>query len=92
MSRAKPPSTRTSSTTEIAERPKARLAHDRRRRILTILLSCLFVLLVGSRWMLSPLATSVVNKKLAALPNYRGQVGAVKVVPWRAAIATGPRR
>jgi hypothetical protein len=52
-------------------------------RVLGIVVSGIFALLLVARFVGSPLATRFVNRKLAALPDYTGHVGAVQVALWR---------
>lgn len=68
-----------------AHRPRERKSGGWRRGLLIafglVLGLVLLLFLVGS-----PLATSLVNRKLAALPTYSGHVDAVKLQLWRGAV------
>lgn len=61
-------------------RPRTFRRWKRRLLITAWVIVGLFVVV---RFVGSPIAKSVVNKKLAALPGYRGQVETVKLWPWR---------
>ncbi|MDB6093102.1 MAG: hypothetical protein JWM32_664 [Verrucomicrobia bacterium] len=52
-------------------------------RIVTWILAMVIVLLLLVRFVGSPIATSILNKRLAALPGYPGHVGAVQLALWR---------
>lgn len=52
------------------------------KRILVVALG-LFALVIVIALIASPIATWAVNRKLANLPDYRGQVGAVTVAIWK---------
>ena len=52
-------------------------------RILIWIVGIIFVLFLLVRFVGSPIATSIVNKRLAALPGYPGHVGAVQLALWR---------
>lgn len=55
-------------------------------RILGVVVLVLVSLLLVIRVLGSPLATKMVNRKLAALPDYTGHVGGVHLALWRGAV------
>lgn len=59
--------------------------HSRRRgpRVLIWIAAIIVVLFLLIRFVGSPIATSLVNKRLEALPGYPGHVGAVQLALWR---------
>lgn len=56
-------------------------------KILGVTALIVLVLLLGVRLAVSPWATSIVNRKLAALPQYTGRVGSVQIALWRGTIS-----
>ena len=53
-------------------------------RVLLILAALVVVLVLAVRFIASPIATAIANKKLAALDGFTGHVGSIKIKPWRA--------
>jgi hypothetical protein len=45
------------------------------------------IVMVAARWIGSPILTSVVNKKLAAIPNFEGHVKGVYLALWRSDVS-----
>lgn len=59
------------------------------QRLLTVgwvLLLVLLVLVVLARWVASPIVAGMVNRKLANLKGYHGQVETVKIALWRGGV------
>lgn len=57
---------------------------SRARQVLLFVVLIIVGIIVLARWVASPIATHLVNRKLNSLPDYRGEVGAVKIALWRA--------
>jgi Domain of Unknown Function (DUF748) len=57
-------------------------------RFIFIMAVIVFALLLVVRFAGSPWATSVVNRKLSALPQYTGQVESVQIALWRGTVST----
>lgn len=76
----------TSSIGHRARRSERHVSHhriSRGLRILGIVLAVILFLLLAVRWIGSPVATSIVNKKLAALPGYPGHIASLQLSLWR---------
>lgn len=58
----------------------------RRRRWLLWTALCFVVLVFGVPLLLSPLAKSAINRKLATLSGYQAQVGGVRIAVWKLAL------
>ncbi len=58
----------------------------RRRRAVAWTAGVVLALVMVLPVVLSPVATSVVNRRLATLPGYQAQVGAVRIAPWKLAV------
>jgi hypothetical protein len=65
-----------------AER-SARGSHHRLLKILLWIFLVLMALILIVRFVVSPIVTSMVNKKLDAMPDYKGHVERVKIALWR---------
>lgn len=57
--------------------------HSRWKRILLIAALVVIGLILAVRWIVSPIATAYVNKKISESPDYYGKVGAVKIGLWK---------
>lgn len=55
-------------------------------RTLLVILAVIALLLVVVRFVGSPIVTAVINRKLAALPDYSGHVDAIQLALWRGTI------
>ncbi|PTY08858.1 hypothetical protein DB347_04620 [Opitutaceae bacterium EW11] len=64
-----------------------RSAGPHRLRIWAIVVAAaVFALVVLARWIVSPLATEAINRKLAHLPGYHGRVDTLRISLWRGAV------
>src|SRR5688572_15063879 len=59
---------------------------SRATQALLVFAGIIVVLLLAIRFVASPVAERMVNRKLAELPNYTGKVGALQLAIWRGAV------